>query len=126
MQNTPVKNLGNKIDQMPEGESMKGFQQRLVNAIQDILQKEQGKNICIVTHGTAIRALMCWFKGWELEDIVKIPWYDNTAVSVVVKDDNGFHTELEGDASHLDATTSTFENQQWFIEYREKFNRQKR
>lgn len=114
------------LHQMPEGESMKGFQQRLVNAIQDILQKEQGKNICIVTHGTAIRALMCWFKGWELEDIVKIPWYDNTAVSVVVKDDNGFHTELEGDASHLDATTSTFENQQWFIEYREKFNRQKR
>ncbi len=109
------------LHQMPEGESMESFRQRVVNAVEDILQKEDGKKILIVTHGTVIRVLMCWFKGWPVEDIVKVPWYDNTAVTVVTREDDLFQIELEGDASHLDASTSTFENQQWFIEYREKF-----
>lgn len=112
------------LHQMPEGESMEGFQQRLITAVLNILQKEEGKNICIVTHGTAIRALLCWFKGWPLDEIVKVPWFDNTAVTIVLKEQGRFHIELEGDASHLDAQTSTFENQQWFIEYRKKFLKQ--
>lgn len=112
------------LHQMPEGESMEAFRQRVVCAITDIFQREEGKNICVVTHGTVIRVLMCWFKGWPLEDIVKITWYDNTAVTIVTKDNNVFQIEMEGDATHLDDTTSTLENQQWFIEYREKFNQQ--
>ncbi|MBP7176012.1 MAG: histidine phosphatase family protein [Thermoclostridium sp.] len=112
------------LHQMPEGESMESFRQRVVSAIADIFQREEGKNICVVTHGTVIRVLMCWFKGWPLEDIVKISWYDNTAVTIVTRDNDTFQIELEGDATHLDAATSTFENQQWFIEYREKFNLQ--
>ena len=114
------------LHQMPEGESMECFQKRVVTAVADILRKENGKNVCIVTHGTAIRALMCWFKGWPLEDIVKVSWCDNTAVTMVSLENDCFRIELEGDASHLDAATSTFANQQWFIEYREKFNKQKK
>lgn len=109
------------LHQMPEGENMIGFQQRVVKAVQDILQKEEGKNICIVTHGTVIRVLLCWFKGWPLEEIIKIPWHDNTAVTVVTWDEGGFQIEVEGDASHLNAQTSTLENQQWFVEYRKRF-----
>lgn len=112
------------LHQMPEGENMREFQQRVVNAVRDILRMEQGKNVCIVTHGTVIRALVCWFKGWELEDIVKVPWCDNTAVTVVIQEGDCFSIAVEGDASHLDETTSTFQNQQWYSEYREKFNQQ--
>ena len=114
------------LHQMPEGESMVDFQKRVVAAVSGILQKENGKNICVVTHGTVIRVLMCWFRGWPLEDIVKVPWFDNTAVTMVSFENGLFRIDLEGDASHLDATTSTFANQQWFIEYREKFNKQRK
>lgn len=110
------------LHQMPGGESMESFRHRVVTAVEDILQKEDGKNVCIVTHGTVIRVLMCWFKGWPLEDIVKVLWYDNTAVTIVSRENDSFEIELEGDASHLNSETSTFENQQWFIEYRQKFN----
>lgn len=109
------------LHQMPEGESMETFQQRLITAVQDILRKEEARNICIVTHGTAIRALLCWFKGWPLHKIVNIPWFDNTAVTIVTKEQNSYHIELEGDTSHLDATTSTFSNQEWFQQFKEKF-----
>jgi len=109
------------IHQMPEGESMKDFQQRLVNAVSVILDREKGRNVCIVTHGTAIRALMCWFMDYGLEDIVKIPWYDNTAVTVVEYDGEKFTVDIEGDACHLDDETSTIKNQEWYAEYKKKF-----
>lgn len=109
------------IHQMPEGENMESFQKRLISAIKDILLSGRGKNICIVTHGTAIRVLLCWFKGMPLKDIIEIPWFDNTAVTVVTYEQGLFQVEVEGDASHLDAETSTLENQQWFKEYKERF-----
>lgn len=109
------------IHQMPEGESMESFQKRLIAAVQDILSVERGRNICIVTHGTAIRVLLCWFKGLPLKDIISIPWCDNTAVTIVTEEQGRFKVELEGDASHLDKETSTLQNQEWFKEYRERF-----
>jgi probable phosphoglycerate mutase len=107
--------------QMPEGESMKGLQQRLINAFSDIIKKEEGKNVCIVTHGTALRTLMCWFLDCGLEDIVKIPWCDNTAVTTVTFENGRFTVELDGDACHLDGESSTIKNQEWYVEYKNKF-----
>jgi len=107
--------------QMPEGESMKSFQQRVVTAVMRILEREAGKNILIVTHGTVIRVLLCRLKELPLEDMVKIPWCDNTAVTTVTLENKKFHIEAEGDCSHLDDETSTFKNQKWFLEYKKKF-----
>ena len=109
------------IHQMPEGESMVSFQERVVTAVQDILSLERGKNICIVTHGTAIRVLLCWFRGMHLKDKIKIPWCDNTAVTIVTEEQGQFQVILEGDASHLDKETSTLQNQEWFKEYKDRF-----
>jgi len=107
--------------QMPEGESMEGFQQRVVSAVMRILEKEAGKNILIVTHGTVIRVLLCRFKELPLEDMVKIPWCDNTAITAGIWENGKFHIEAEGDCSHLDDEMSTFKNQEWYFEYRKKF-----
>jgi len=109
------------IHQMPGGESMECFQKRVVSAVMRILEKEAGKNILIVTHGTVIRALLCYLKELPLEEMVKIPWCDNTAVTAGTWDSKRFCIETEGDCSHLDDETSTFKNQAWFIEYRKKF-----
>jgi len=109
------------LHQMPEGESMESFQQRVVTAVQDILSREKGRDICIVTHGTVIRVLLCWFKGMPLKDVIKIPWCDNTAITTVTEENGRFRVILEGDASHLSKETSTLQNQEWFREYKERF-----
>ncbi len=114
------------LHQMPEGESMVGFQKRVASAVSDILRKEEGKSICIVTHGTVIRALLCWFKGFPLQDMVRIQWCDNTAVTIVTREREVFTVELEGDNSHLDDKTSTLKNQEWFLEYKKKFFEQRK
>lgn len=113
------------VHRMPNGETMEEFQHRLIKEIMYIIHNHLGKNICIVTHGTAIKALMCYFRGCCLEEMINIPWYDNTAVSVVVYEDGCFHALVEGDASHLDESLSTIGNQEWFLEYQEKFGNQK-
>ncbi len=112
------------IHQMPQGENVKSFYNRLISAVSDILAKEEGKNVCILTHGTAIRALLCWFKGLPLEDMVEIPWCDNTAITIITSEQGKFVVEAEGDSSHLDKTTSTFQNQEWYLEYIKNMNKQ--
>lgn len=112
------------IHQMPEGENMKDFQQRLIAAVSDIINIEEGKNICIVTHGTAIRTLLCWFFEHDLKCMVEIPWCDNTAVTVVTFENGRFLVETEGDACHLDDEISTIRNQEWYAKFKNKFSPQ--
>jgi len=104
---------------MPNGETMEEFHQRLVKEIIYIAENNKGKNVCIVTHGTAIRALTCMFYGCSLEDMAKIQWQDNTAITIVDYEDGKFKMILEGDVSHLDSEIRTIENQEWWQKLKE-------
>jgi broad specificity phosphatase PhoE len=108
------------VHQMPNGESMIEFQQRLIDEVKYIAGDNTGKNICIVTHGTAIRSLMAYFRHKELDEMQNIPWYDNTSITIVDFENDKFKLILEGDASHLDKEMSTLENQDWWSEHIEK------
>lgn len=107
---------------MPNGESMEEFQKRLVEEIKKIISKEQGKTVCIVTHGTAIKSLMCFFRHCNLEEMLNVCWHDNTSVTIVDYENEKFTLVMEGDSSHLDKELSTIENQDWWEEYKKKFN----
>ncbi|MGI6778620.1 MAG: histidine phosphatase family protein [Acetivibrionales bacterium] len=111
------------IHKMPNGESIEEMQKRVVKEVKYIVSNNKGKNICIVTHGTAIKALMCYFYRCELEKMLTIPWYDNTAVTIVDYEDDEFKILLEGDASHLGKEDSTIENQNWWKEFQRKINK---
>ncbi len=102
--------------QMPNGESVRSFSIRLKETNENIIKKHKGKTICIVTHGTAIRVLMCFAKKLTIEQIDTVSWCDNSAISIVEYDDN-FNPKimLEGDSSHLHKGLSTIENQDWWI-----------
>lgn len=104
---------------------MKEFQERLINEVMYIINNNKGKNVCIVTHGTAIRALMCHFFHLDLEHMIDIKWYDNTAVSIVDYENERFKVIVEGDASHLDLELSTIQNQKWWRDYMEKYEQKK-
>lgn len=111
------------IHKMPNGESMEKFQQRLIKETLNILKDNIEKNICIVTHGTAIKCLMCHFFKYKLKDMCNIPWYDNTSMTIVNYNDDSFNVILEGDISHLDRETSTFMNQEWWHRYIQKLKK---
>jgi probable phosphoglycerate mutase len=106
--------------QMPNGESMEEFQKRLVDEVMHILHQNKGKNICIVTHGTAIRALICHFRACSLEEMINVAWCDNTAVTIMDYEDGFFTTVTEGDATHLGSELGTITNQDWWEEYMKK------
>src|SRR5690554_451377 len=108
----------NMIDHaMPGGESIKDFEKRLYDIFQKIIKKNEGKNICIVTHGTAIRTLMCHFYGCGLEGILDIPWVDNTAVTILDYESGRYKVITDGDVSHLPKELCTIRNQEWYDEH---------
>ncbi len=111
------------IHKMPNGETMEEFTVRLKKEIDYIISNNRGKNICIVTHGTAIRALMCFFKGLKPKNMLNIPWYDNTAVTVISYEEDKYKILLEGDTSHLEKEYSTIENQEWWDDYNKRFSK---
>lgn len=108
------------LHQMPNGESMVEFQKRLVEEVKCIISKNVGRNICIVTHGTAIRALICYFRACSLEEIIDIAWCDNTAITIMDYEDGIFTTVTEGDSTHLGSDLGTIQNQDWWEDYIKK------
>ncbi len=99
--------------EMPGGETMVDFQNRVVEAVLKIIRKNKGKRICVVTHGTVIKALLCYFKKIELCDFPKLKWCDNASITVVNINNDSYNVVLEGDNSHL-GDLSTLAKQNWW------------
>ncbi len=114
------------LHQMPNGECVSEFYDRLMGEVKHIISNNPGKNICIVTHGAAIRTMLCRFYGQKLEYIKNIFWHDNTSVTVVDYDDkkDEFEVLMEGDTEHLGFELSTIENQEWWQEFMEEKRKQ--
>ena len=65
------------------GEPMRHVYERMKRAVLEIAEKNQGKQICITSHGCAIRNFLCWAMGKPIEQINEVDWCDNTAVSII-------------------------------------------
>ncbi len=64
---------------LPEGESLQQVQQRVVQALEVLLQKYEGKMIAVAGHGTAISLLLNHFDpSFGMDDFMRIkswmPW----------------------------------------------------
>lgn len=114
------------VHRMPNGESMEEFNARLIKEVKNIISHNAGKNICIVTHGAAIRTMLCNFYGKPLEYMKNIYWHDNTSVTVVDYDSENdeFEVMMEGDTEHLGFELSTIENQEWWQSFMEEKRKQ--
>ena len=102
--------------QMPNGESMVNFQQRVLKEVYRIIKENEGKTICIVTHGTVIKALQCKFSEMSLEEMQNVPWCENTAVTFVDYDSDmdEFTVKAYGDDTHLPFEMKTIAHQDWW------------
>lgn len=97
------------------GETMRQVYERISATVRSIAQKERGRRVAAVSHGCAIRNLLCYAHGWPIERLNEIEWCDNTAVSVLEFDEDGaISIPMENDVSHLTQELSTFARQEWW------------
>ena len=84
----------------PKGESWKTFYERIKNAIDTVIQKNEGETIVIVTHGGAIRIIMPYLLDRPKEESFK---HDpaNASITIFEHIDGEFKRILADDTSHL-------------------------
>lgn len=68
------------------GESTAEVYERMKRTVLDIVKKNKGSNIVIVSHGCAIRCFLCYALGYPLERMNEIAWGGNTCVAHVLFD----------------------------------------
>lgn len=99
---------------MPGGETMVEFQDRIFNVVCEIVRQNADKTICIATHGTAIKALLCKYYGKALSDMPDMTWHDNASITIVDFDKECKpNVKTEGDNTHLGGL-STLAKQSWW------------
>ena len=77
-------------------------------------ERYDGKTVACVTHGLAVRAFLCTVFGIPSNEIKRLPYGDNTSVTLVTVERGEIAVEYYNDASHLvQAGLSTFDRQGW-------------
>jgi probable phosphoglycerate mutase len=95
-------------------ESISAVQKRIVGAVTRIAERHDGESVAVVTHGVALRALLCYINGIALNNVNEIRYCDNTAVSLIAAHNGKFTVEYMNDNSHLPTEISTFARQNWW------------
>lgn len=91
--------------QCPGGESFAQVQQRMTDAVLDIVKKHPGQSVAIASHGAALRCYLSALQGYSLDRLYESGMLmDNTAVNKVEFASNGkCHICYLADNSHLTA-----------------------
>ncbi len=71
--------IGNAV--CDEGESVLQLQKRVVSEVKKIAVENSNKTVVITTHATPIRALSCYCKTENIQEMKNIPWVPNTSIS---------------------------------------------
>lgn len=99
---------------VPNGETVMGAGDRVLAELHRIAQARAGQTLAVVSHGSAIRSILCRVLGLRQEQIGEIGWADNTCVAKLLFEDDGVvHAEYWNDASHLPQELSTFASVGW-------------
>ena len=104
---------------LPCGESVEQMFSRAKTAFDELAGAHPGETVCVVTHGTVIRAMLCLWRNLPLSDMQTVPWFDNASITIVDYYDNKYELVEEGINSHLKGI-STFEKQDWWQRYDNK------
>lgn len=87
---------------MPDGETFEQVQDRAVDAIARIVQKERGHDVAVACHMLTIQLIMAKLLNIPIREVWNMIRIENTAVSTVKVYDNGdFDIVRWGDDTHL-------------------------
>ena len=84
----------------PNGESWKEAEERLLKTLNEIVSKNENKNIILVTHGGSIRIYMPILLGVSKEESYKYD-PDNASISVFSYEHGKFSKVVYNETSHL-------------------------
>jgi broad specificity phosphatase PhoE len=84
------------------GESMAEVYARVSSFFSEIAEKYDGKTAAIVSHGCAIRNLLCFIKYGDIKRLREIEWSKNAAISYVTYENGVFDIKKMNDESHLE------------------------
>ena len=84
------------------GEPMQQVYDRVWQVMQRIVCENPHSDIAVISHGCAIRNIMCHAYGYEIEQLGEIDWYEQTSVTTLEFDEQGQPVIVdENDTSHL-------------------------
>ncbi len=90
------------VFQAPNGESMSDVYERVKKALTRIVNDNPEKTVCIVSHGCAIRNMMCFAHGRSVSGIDTVPLGTNTSINVVkFENDMTPHIIMDNYTDHL-------------------------
>ena len=99
---------------VPGGETVMQAGDRVLDELHRIARQRAGQTLAVVSHGSAIRSLLCRVLGLPPEQVGDIGWGDNTCVAKLLFDENGgVRAAYWNDASHLPEALSTFAALGW-------------
>ena len=99
---------------VPGGEPYREVAARMRAVVTELAARYEGKTVAAVSHGLAVRALLCDLFGIPSDEIRRLPYGDNTSVTLLTAEGGRLTVEWYNDASHLDAAgLSTFARQGW-------------
>lgn len=99
---------------VPGSESYEAVIARIKQTILALGATYEGKTIAVVSHGFAIRALLCDHFGIPSEEFYRLPYGDNTSVALLTVENGALGVEWYNDNSHLGDELSTFARQHWW------------
>ncbi|MBC7766213.1 MAG: histidine phosphatase family protein [Hyphomonadaceae bacterium] len=102
--------------QLPNGESVLALRQRGIEAISEIVCKHPNQTVCIVTHGTMIRALLTYYLKLGDDQMSQLAWHDNASISNLIFDEDECEVLYHGDNQHL-GELSTLSKQDWWKKF---------
>ena len=86
--------------QPPNGETFLQSQARIMNAFDEIIADNEDKNIIVVSHGAAIRLILCAALYIPIRKMWSIGQY-NMALNILVFEEGNFSIELLNSTLHL-------------------------
>ena len=95
-------------------ESWDTLRERMYHAVTDLASRHPNGSIAIVSHGTAIRALMCKLMDVPGKDIHSVPHGDNTCITLLEVDGKDVRICYTCDNSHLPEDLSSHKRQTWW------------
>ncbi len=106
--------------EIPGGESFYDVQKRTNAGIELLRQRHDGECIAVVTHGGAIRTILCSALGIHLDSLWRFR-QDNTAVNIVEYEERQNILRLVNDAHHIYNRESLDPKQQPVYNINKKF-----
>ena len=87
---------------------MKILFERVFEAIQRIVDENDGKTVVIATHATPIRTLCCRMKGLPVEELKNVPWVSNASITVLEVNEGNFSMVQEDYNEYLSDLQTRF------------------